>query len=343
MPDLSTNTTGTALAGELAHATRSELRLGEALRAAADGASQFRVKRALQTLAERLDRGEPLDRILAEKNSPLPAHLSGLMRAALATGHPGQAMAEWLMIREQVQTHWRNVLGAITYPLLTLLGAYGLFVAFSLWLAPELQETLDILQVQIPEQVRAVYWLTSQGAFISSVLFGLLAAMLIAVRVVGGRRGWSLFMSTVPLFGSLWHWSGSCEMYRVLALMLDQRLPLPDALRLTGQGISDAALAKHCEVLAQRFERGEDFERALQRAPELPPSTFPLLRTAQRFGALPAGLRAAAEMLESRLQSQASMLLYLAPTVIFLAVLGLALMMVVGFLIPLVSLIRNLT
>lgn len=342
MSPLSGSSTGPSLTAELASATGSGLRLGEALQAAADGAAQRSLQCALRKLAQRVERGETLEHILAH-DAPVPPHIAGLMRGALATGQPGHAMAEWLMEQERARAHWRNVLAALYYPLATLLGAYLLFIAFSLWLAPDLRRMIDEFGLKVPEYVQGIYWITNEGAQASLALVGLLAVVLLGVRVLGGRRGWSLFMTTVPFIGSLWHWSGSCELLRALALMLEQRLPLADALRLTGKGITDAALAQHCEVLSRRVEQGELFARAIERAPELPPSTFPLIRSAERAGALVTGLRTAAEMLESRLQSQAALLLTLAPSVIFLAVIGLALMMVVGFMIPLISLIQGLS
>jgi general secretion pathway protein F len=339
--NLSPNSTSAALAGELAQATRGNLRLSEALQAAAEGAQSRKLRMALEQVATRLERGETLEHVLAN-DSPLPPHLSGLMRAALATGQPGQAIAEWLLARERARAYWNNILAALYYPLATLLAAYALFIGFSLWLIPELRATLEMLKIELPEAVLAIYWVTGQGAYVSLIVLGILAVILLLIRVLGGKRGWSLFMSTVPLFGSLWHWSGSSELYRALALLLEQRLPLPEALRLTSQGIADAALARHCEALAAQLEQGTDFTHAVQRSPELPASTLPLLRSGERAGDLVAGLRAAADMLESRLQAQSSLLLHLAPAVIFIAVLGMALMMVVGFVIPLLTLIRGL-
>lgn len=330
------------LAHEITQATQTGAPLSEALLAAADGAHDWRTRWALRQLAERVARGEPLAQIL-ENNSPLPAHLSGLLRASLATGEPSLAIAEWLFARERAHAHWKNVLATLTYPLATLAGAYGLFVFLSMFLMTDLAKMLVEFNINLPEHVQAIYLFTQHGAPMSLWLLGGLAAVLLLVRVIGGRSVWSQFMTALPLLGPLWHWSGSSELYRVLAILLDRQIPLPQALQLAGTGISDAALGKHCLHLAARVEQGSELARAMQSRPELPASTFPLIRSGERTGTLVTSLNTAAELLESRLQAQASIILQLAPVVIFLLVIGIYAMLVTGYVVPMFLLIRGLT
>ncbi len=331
-----------ALAREITQAAQIGAPLSEALLAAADGTHDRRTARALRALAERVARGEPLAQIL-ENSSPLPPHLSGLLRASLATGQPSLAIAEWLFARERAHAHWKNVLAALTYPLATLAGAYALFVFLSLHLMIDLQKMLEEFGIKLPDHVRAIYLFTQHGAPLSLMIFGFVAVLLLLVRLLGGRSVWSQFMTAVPLIGPLWHWSGSSELYRVLAILLDRRIPLPMALQLAGTGISDAALGKHCQQLAVRVEQGSELARAMQALPELPASTFPLIRSGERTGTLVESLATAAELLESRLQAQAAIIMQLAPVVIFLLVIAIYSMMVTGYVVPVVTLIRGLT
>ncbi|QDU29854.1 Type II secretion system protein F [Anatilimnocola aggregata] len=345
MSNLSSTAADNALARELTQATRSGAQLGEALLAAAEGTSDRRLGRALTSIAERIKRGEPLDQILT-KDSPLSAPLSGLMRASLVTGQPAMAISQWLFIREQSRAQWQNVMTALNYPLISLAATYCVFLFISLWLAPALKsmlENMTSLGVKLSAGTAAIYWFTEYGVAISLTLFGFIGAFLLLLRLIGGRSTWSQFVSAAPVLGPLWHWSGSSELLRALALLLDQQIPLPQALRLTGDGIRDAALARHAHTLAVRVEQGASLSQAMQALHELPASIFPLVRNGERSGTLPDALRTAAEMLASRQQAQASMILQLAPTVVFLLIAGMVVMMVAGFLAPLVQLIRGLS
>ena len=340
----STSVTSTAdgVARELAQSIASGANLGAALEAAAEGTRSGRIARALRELAERVNRGEPLAQILLQ-DSPLPPYLSGVMRAGLATGHPAFSIAEWLFVRERAHSHWRNVVAATAYPLATLAGTYVLFLFLTMWIAPDFQNMLRDMGLRLSPATEAVFWFTEHVPTISLVMLGALTGGLLLVRLIGGRVAWSHLVATLPLFGPLWHWGGSSELLRALALLLEHRIPLPQALRLTGEGISDAALARHCQTLAERVEQGMELSRAMQKSAALPQSIFPIVRSGGRAGNVPAALCAAAEMLEARLQTQSSLVMFLAPTVIFFLIVGMALMLVMGFMLPMVSLIQGLT
>lgn len=342
MSTASSNSTAAGIARELGQSIGAGVNLGAALTAAAEGSRSGRIARALHELAERVNRGEPLDQIL-QNHAPLPSYLAGLLRAGLATGHPAFSIAEWLFIRERAHSHWRNVAAAIAYPLATLAGTYVLFLFLTLGIAPEFKKMLTEMGVRLNPATQAVFWFTEHGPRISLLMLGVLAVGLVLVRVIGGRVGWSHLVAALPLIGPLWHWGGSSELLRALALLLEHRLPLPQALQLTADGLADAALAKHCRQLAERTEQGMELSRAMQKSPVLPASIFPIVRSGERAGNLPAALRAAAEMLESRLSTQSSLVMFLAPTVIFFIVVGMAIMLVVGFMVPMLSLIQGLT
>lgn len=326
---------------ELTQAVRSGAPLGVALQAAAEGTSDRRLARHLRDLAVRIDRGETLEQILS-KGSSLPPHLAGLLHASLSTNKPSFAIAEWLFARQQAHSHWRSVMMVLAYPIATLVATYVLYIFLSLWLLPDFSLLLDDLEfgVKLPASVRAFYHFNSRAAPISLVVLGATAIVLLLIRVIGGRRVWSRFVTAMPIIGPLWHWSGSSELYRALAILLDNQIPLPEALKLTGDGISDAALAAHCRWLATRVEQGSELHRAMQASPQLPASTFPLIRSGERAGTLVASLRTAAEMLDSRLQAHATIIMQLIPTVVFLMIFMVVGMMLAGFVFALNTMVR---
>ena len=94
-------------------------------------------------------------------------------------------------------------------------------------------------------------------------------------------------------------------MLRSLSLLVDHRVPLPEALRLTADGITDAYVAEQCRSWPQRVEQGSPLWAALVDA-----AVAALVdRAADPLGraeatALAEALRSAAEMLEGRLRSR---------------------------------------
>jgi type II secretory pathway component PulF len=85
---------------------------------------------------------------------------------------------------------------------------------------------------------------------------------------------------------------------------MDGRLPLSEALRLTGQGIEDASIDKDCQVMAARVESGDSLSRAMAARSRFPIGLARLLRWAENQKSVPEVLHMAGSMFEARARAQ---------------------------------------
>jgi general secretion pathway protein F len=150
-------------------------------------------------------------------------------------------------------------------------------------------------------------------------------------------------MTNLPLVGNAWHWTGVAEMLRALGLLVEHRVPLPEALRLTAGGITDAYVAAQCRALASRVEQGTSLTMSLINLRTLPLSIVPMVRWGEDHDALAAGLRTAAEMIEGRLDMRANLLVQVIPPIVFVVVGGAVAGGAISLFLPLISLIQGLS
>ena len=94
------------------------------------------------------------------------------------------------------------------------------------------------------------------------VMWGLvfLLAALVAIPILlavapGVRWIWPLLRG-VPMIGPLLRWSHLAQFSRLMGLLLEQRVPLPDALRLSADGLRDSDLAYGCRRVADDVDGG---------------------------------------------------------------------------------------
>jgi type II secretory pathway component PulF len=165
----------------------------------------------------------------------------------------------------------------------------------------------------------------------------------LAARILGGRSGWSWLMSNLPFVGSAWHWTGVAEWLRCLRLLVEHQVPLPEALRLTAGGISDAYVAAQCRALAAEVERGTSLTMSLIKLRTLPLSIVPLVHWGERRGHLADSLRAAAEMIEGRLDLRAGLLTQILPPLLMVTVGATVAYGVLALFLPMISLIQGLS
>jgi type II secretory pathway component PulF len=311
------------------------------LRAAADEADSVRLAWGLRRLAAEIDRGRPWDKVVA--SSRLPPHLAGLIRAAERTGQLGLVMSEWMENRRCARQHWRSIQAALAYPLLTLVLTAGVFVLFAIYVVRPFEEIVKDFELRLPFNASALFYLSRIGPELFLIVAGLSIVGLVVLRLFAGRAGWSWLISSLPLIGPAWHWTGVAEMLRGLGLLVDHRVPLPEALRLTAGGITDGHVGNVCERLAGRVEAGSPLWGAIVESRSLPLSIVPLIHWGEEHDALAEALRAAAEMLEGRLRVRSGLLAQVLPPFIFVIVGVLIGSLIALFLTTMINLIQGLS
>lgn len=328
--------------GMAANVSAAGLPLAAGLRASALESDSWKVRRAMLTLATEIERGSSLEQCLT-KCRGLPRELKGAMAAAQRSGAYSPILVQWLADRRAARTRWRAFLATFSYPALALFLAVAVFLLFSLLVVPVFARMYEEFGLKLPAMTTMTIWAADAGSRIVVAVGGILIVCVIALRLLFGAAGWSLIVTSTPVIGMPWHWSGVAEALRLLGLMVEHRVPLPEALRLTSGASRDAYLANQLRKLAERVEQGTSLTMSLVRLRTLPLSIVPLVRWGERHGELGDALRSAAQMLEGRMNLRTDMLIQVIPPILLIFVGATAASTVVGLVLPLIALIQGLS
>ena len=126
------------------------------------------------------------------------------------------------------------------------------------------------------------------------VFFGWLAGRLFLTPPL--RRG---LAGRLPLIGRVWRATSLAEFCHLLALLLESQLPLPEALRLTGEGVQDSDIDASCRLMASQVESGRSLSQAMEKVRLFPAGLPRLVRWAENQESLPEVLHMAGAMFES--------------------------------------------
>jgi len=331
------------LAARVADLTRAGLPLGDGLRAMAAELSGGRLRGVLRALADRLDAGEDLPSAMESQTRRLPACLRGLVLAGLRSGRLAEALEEYVDIERDRSELRHRLWLSLAYPffLLTMLALLVLvgrvyFVAAFVRMFRDFGMKLPFLT----EVVIAVSWP-------AAIFFIALAASFLMVPLgLGAASGiswlWPL-LHRVPVIGPLVRWSHLSQFARLMGLLLDQQVALPDALRLAAAGLRDPYLAVGCRRVADEVERGRVLFESMAECPQFPAGMIPLIEWGQRAPALADAFRAIAEMFEGRIRSQGSILEALLVPLMLLLILSVVGVFVVAMFLPLIQLVTCLS
>jgi type II secretory pathway component PulF len=336
----------TELASRVADLTKTGLPLHEGLQALAAELPGRRLPHVLNVLAYRLEMGDSLDAAIASIGHSLPPHLRGLMLAGLRSGHLAEALEEYVDMERTQSEMRRRLLASLLYPFFLLSVLIGVLVLFrQVVMGPFVRIFLDF-NCTLPKLTEMLicgfyhFWPIMWGMV---VLLGLLV-LISLVMTVASRASllwWMLYK--IPMLGPLVRWSQIAHFARLMGLLTEQSVPLPDALRLTSGGLRDANLALGCRRAAEDVDAGQPLVGSLAAKPQFPASMIPLVGWGQQTPALPDAFRAIAEMFEGRVRSQGSLLAAFLLPVMFLTIITVVGLIVIAMFLPLISLIQKLS
>jgi type II secretory pathway component PulF len=353
------------LAARVAELTRAGLPLGEGLRALADELTGWRLRHAVLGLADRLDAGMDLAEAIAPekgtgtfcRNGPsgaahkrclspfpaLPPHLRGLMLAGLRSGQLAEVLEEYVDLQQSQAELRRRAVRSLCYPiiLLTLLAVFAILT--DNFVIGYFVQVFRDFGTKLPDITILFIHCSGPAAAGMLVLLGAVLAIPVALTVAPGVRWIWPILRAMPMLGPLLRWSHLAQFSRLMGLLLEQRVPLPDALRLCSEGLRDADLAHGCRRVAGEVDEGRVLYESMAAQPQFPPSLIPIVEWGQRAPALAEAFRAAAEMFEGRLRSQGTFLEAILLPIMFLLVISFIGAFVIAMMLPMISLITALS
>jgi type II secretory pathway component PulF len=343
MPGRLTPDESAELAQQVADLSRAGLPLPAALRALAAEVPSPRLARVLRQTADRLAAGASLEEAIQSAGRRLPAHLRGLIVAGIRGGRLATVLDEFAVLTHRRQELRRRVAVSLAYPAL-LLAILALVIAgLHTMCVGDFAELFKGFGVKLPDLTRLLLSVPVAAVWVFSAVVSLPLAVIVAGYLAPPGARLSELVTWVPVVGPLLRWGALAEFCQLMAILLEGQVPLPEALRLAGAGVSSARLAKGCRWAAKEVEGGSPLDGVLTGAGQFPPSMTVLVAWGRQTGAPAEAFRAAAEMFEGRTQSQGSLLEAVLPPVAFLVLISLVGLWITALFLPLISLISNLS
>lgn len=313
---------------ELATLLGAGLPIDEALGALTEQAEDTRLRTVLATLRTRVREGASLAAALAEQPDDFPEYLRASIAAAEQTGRIDTVLARLADYAESREALRRRIWMAMLYPLL-LTGVALLVVAgLLLYVVPQVIEVFDNLGRDLPWLTRSLIAL-SEGLprFGPWLLLALIAAAIglrVLLRAPPRRERAQRLLLRAPILGRLRLALDTSRFTRSLGLLAGSGVPMLDALRMATQTVGLLPLRQALEQAQARVREGAGLAVSLAQSRLFPPVTLRLIGNGERSGRL-------AELLDRAADHEATLLENRLST--FVAVLGPAMILVVGILV----------
>lgn len=334
------------LTDQIAGLSKTGRPLGPGLLALAEELPHGRFRRSLVDLADSLTRGESLASAMDEQKGRIPPHLRGLVLGGIRSGRLGDVLGRFSGYVSIGTELARKLWLSLAYPLMSILVALTLFLFVNAVLVAQFESIFKDFGIPLPKMTIAMIMLSHVlrsfwPAFV--VIVGGAFVVWIAGRVFLTPPVRRSLAARIPVVGGVWRYTSWAEFCHLLALLLETDLPLPEALRLTGEGIQNRDLDRACQVMALDVERGRSLSESMAARPQFPTGLPRLLRWAQENGAIAEILHMAGDMFEARARGQATFAGTVVAVLSVIVVLWGIFTVIVGLMLPMITLISRLS
>ncbi len=338
---------------DVVHLTEQVARLSDAgvllpsgLRALGEEQPSRRVRSVLNQLADRVEGGEPLDQALESLRSQVPGHLRGIVVSGMRTGRLSQMLGHYAAYANVGSDLRKRLLLDLTYPFLCWCMAFAL-VGFLLggigYKFGEIYKDFGVplpfitrLIVQTSQVVRTYWWVPVNLVALVAVLF------VLARLALGAAERFSL-IANIPFLGRVWRWTSLAEWCHLLALLVEDEVPLSEGVTLAGDGVCDADVGRASRFMGQDLEHGLSLSQAVGRAGLFPSGLERMLNWAESNRGLPEALHMAGELFESRARAQSAVVNTVSTVLTVLFILQAVGVVVVFLFVPMITLISKLS
>ncbi|MGZ0169692.1 MAG: type II secretion system F family protein [Planctomycetales bacterium] len=252
--------------GQIGHLVSAGLPLAAGLRTLSEEVHSKRLRKVFDRLSANLDGGMSLEDALQSESSDLPEWLSAVFTAGTKSGRLPECIQhfiEFTRLRVGVRV---KLLISMVYPAILLLVGLGICAFLCYQVIPEFRSIFEGFGTELPKitetmlamsslvETMILYWPLTLLVFWGSVL-----TIWLGSRAILGPAFVRRTVYQIPLLGRVFKQSALAEFSQLLALMLEARIPLPEALSLVGGAVRDPNLAEGAWRAAKLTEAGESF------------------------------------------------------------------------------------
>ncbi len=298
--------------------------------------------RQIQTLSAQaragLLEGAPLSLAMGQASRDIPAWYIAALRAAEKSGEMAavfDTLAEYLesQISERAQ-----IASALVYPAFVTLMALGVCAILMVTVAPEIVGMFEASGQPLPALTLTVLGIVdtiqTRWPLILAAIAALVVFLIAVARIPAWRARRDRLLLRLPLIGRFMRMGAAAQYLRTLALVINSRLPLPEALHHA----SDVLDIRHHHDQARRaveaLNRGEPLSRALAGLDFLHPVARQLLESGEASAKLGTMSARAATLAETWLKTERKRLSTLLEPLSMVVVGALVMVIVLAILLP---------
>ncbi len=330
------------LTRQLATLVHSGLPLDEALQAVAEQTEKPRIQSVMLGVRAKVLEGHALADGLADFPRVFPEIYRATVAAGEQSGHLDtvlERLSDYTESREQLRS---RTLNAMLYPVLLLVVCTGIVFLLLTFVVPKIVKQFENSKAELPILTKILIafsdfardwgWLVVLIAGVSIWLFTRW------LRNPAARRRYHKVLLRLPLIGKVVRGNNTARFSRTLATLTSSAVPVLEALRISGEVVTNLPMRDAVQEAASRVREGAAIGRSLAATRMFPPMMIHLISSGETSGDLETMLDRAATNQEREMDSILGTFVGLLGPLMILVMGGFVLLIVLAMLLPIFQL-----
>ncbi|MBI5094901.1 MAG: type II secretion system F family protein [Candidatus Hydrogenedentes bacterium] len=332
---------------QLANLIESGMPITRALSTLVEQAENPKLRKVIEQLRHDVQQGSTFADALERHPKLFSVMICNMVRAGETGGMLEGVLWRIVAFGEQEEELRGKAVGAMVYPaFLLLVGCVSVFILLS-FVFPKFVLVLADFHAKLPLPTRIVMGVCEfMGSYWWLVLLGLagvIGAVLYYVRTESGRKAFDRLILRLPVFGGVVQRYEMAKFARTFGTLLDNGVPILNALRITADTITNTAITAEVDRLHGRVTEGESMSEGLRHAQHFPPMVVNMFAIGEESGRLGAVTKRIAEAYDAEVdRAVKAMAALLEPMMIVLmgVVVG---FLVIAMLLPMLTLSSSIS
>jgi type II secretory pathway component PulF len=241
-----------------------------------------------------------------------------------------------------------TIVDALFYPAIILIFAAILVICYCVFILPRFQQIFRDFNMRLPAITELAFAVGANPInYIVLPVLAILSAALFLRLALGlterGRMMRARILYALPIVGMLIRSARLSAFAELLGILIDQKTPLPDALRLAGEGSSEPILAAATRRIHADLSQGTPLAVALRGRGLVPEWVSWMVGLGERRGNLGQTLRQVAEMYRRQVETRAALFRTVLPPILLIVTAGLFVpVFVLSMMLPMFKLLEGL-
>lgn len=292
---------------QMATFLRAGVPMTEAFDNMRQAATNARFKAILTDVLDRVVAGRSVTESLSLHSDVFPSYFMALLGSAEHTGRMDEAFDQLhAYIRRDVELN-RAVRKALIYPLILLGVAMVVVLLIVVVAIPKFAEFFEDFGAEMPLPTRILMGLADfvgspAGLFTGLLLVIAAGGLVLYIRTPGGRRNLHALQLKLPAVSTVVTYSSTERFTRVLAVLMDAGVPLPDALPTSIDCANNLVYKERLTAAMDGTLEGQGFAGPLESTGLFPTAVIQMVKVGERTGELSDQLENAATFYEEELE-----------------------------------------